>query len=137
MTRKAQGPEPAVLDPGWTKLAFLRPQSTSAGEGFSNSLEFSGDRVWQCPVFVGGENEMREYECYSSPTRMILIDLSVTSRHICRSGALRLQLLKKINSFHLPTGGFEGGCQSLSGNNKNGAVSCFFFLSEEERKGKR
>lgn len=26
---------------------------------------------------------------------MILIDLSVTSRHICRSGALRPQLLKK------------------------------------------
>lgn len=84
--------------------------------------------MWQCPVFVGGENEMREYECYSSPTRMILIDLSVTSRHICRSGALRLQLLKKINSFHLPTGGFEGGCQSLGGNNKNGAVSWFFFF---------
>lgn len=36
VTRKAQGPEPAVLDPGWTELAFLRPQSTSAGEGFSN-----------------------------------------------------------------------------------------------------
>lgn len=42
---------------------------------------------------LSGENEMREYERYSSPTRMILIDLSVTSRHICRSGALRPQLL--------------------------------------------
>ncbi|XP_036898033.1 uncharacterized protein LOC118984287 [Sturnira hondurensis] len=105
-----QGPRETAAGAGARAQAALERASQGRCRRWASRINQNFQRQKSALPSLCRENEMSEYACYSSPTCMILIDLSVTlPTRICRAGTQYLLLVLKINSFHLTTGEAGGG----------------------------